>query len=71
MGKKLYVGNLSYDMTSSALEALFANLLVVLDSDGGLDSRRACHSQGPSDYPDADGRMCFTKPHVQWPPLSR
>lgn len=23
MGKKLYVGNLSYDMTSSALEALF------------------------------------------------
>ena len=24
MGKKLYVGNLSYDMTSSALEALFA-----------------------------------------------
>lgn len=24
MGKKLYVGNLSYEMTSSALEALFA-----------------------------------------------
>ena len=24
MGKKLYVGNLSYDMTNSALEALFA-----------------------------------------------
>ncbi len=24
MGKKLYVGNLTYDMTSSALEALFA-----------------------------------------------
>ena len=23
MGKKLYVGNMSYDMTSSALEALF------------------------------------------------
>jgi cold-inducible RNA-binding protein len=41
MGKKLYVGNLSYDMTNSALEALFApygtvqSAQVIMDRDSG------------------------------------
>jgi RNA recognition motif-containing protein len=41
MGKKLYVGNLSYDVTDSALEALFAahgtvqSAQVIMDRDTG------------------------------------
>ncbi len=41
MGKKLYVGNLSYDMTSAMLEALFAphgtvqSAEVIMDRDSG------------------------------------
>jgi RNA recognition motif-containing protein len=41
MGKKLYVGNLSYDMTDGTLEALFAphgtvqSAQVIMDRDSG------------------------------------
>ena len=45
MGKKLYVGNLSYDMTSSALEALFTPLGTV-ESAEVIQDRETGRSKG-------------------------
>ncbi len=45
MGKKLYVGNLSYDMTNSTLEALFAPYGTVQSAEVIMD-RAAGRSKG-------------------------
>lgn len=45
MGKKLYVGNLSYDVTSSALEQLFASHGTV-DSATVIEDRMTGRSKG-------------------------
>ena len=48
MGRKLYVGNLSYDVTDSALEQMFAQHGTVVAGDtNGKGRRPACPGAPP------------------------